>query len=667
MRRWTSLSTAIALALGIAIFSASSSASGTAAPVNRSLPTIAGAATEGGLLIADPGRWHSNSSVSFAYQWQQCLVDGTGCVNIGGANDRIYTARTADVGHTLRVGVTATNRGGSAAATSAVTPALTAQPATAPHNTAPPAISGSPVAGRAVVVSSGTWTGASPIVYSYRWRVCSAAGGDCRDTSNRSQTYRLSQRDVNQSFRVLVTARNAAGTAASLSSATARVTVEQPPAPQNRSLPRIRGLAQQGRALRGDRGTWASSPSSYRYSWLRCDASGNSCTAIPGADGKTYSLSAADVGHTIRLEVDATGPGGTTRAYSPQTAVVAAQPPAVAKPSNTKEPTISGTAQEGKTLTADRGSWDNSPTRYDYSWRRCDRNGNDCDAIGSANGTRYTLHAADVGRTIRLRVQASNASGSSTADSNATAVVRAAAKPDNTAPPTVAGTPTQGKTLTGARGNWTHSPTGYSYAWLRCDRNGNNCASISGAHNSTYAATSADVGSTLRFRVTAANSEGGDTATSVPTAVIQKAAAPTPPPPSRGNGCPAGSGNPDQVTAIASPARLLVDTLQSDPSVVTRGTSTLVVRFHVTSSCGGPVQGALVYATATPYNQFAIPAEAPTGADGWATLTFRRLRGFPVSGHQQLIAVFVRARKPGESVLGGISTRRLVSIPVRLG
>jgi hypothetical protein len=47
-------------------------------------------------------------------------------------------------------------------------------------------------------------------------------------------------------------------------------------------------------------------------------------------------------------------------------------------------------------------------------------------------------------------------------------------------------------------------------------------------------------------------------------------------------------------TLVDPPARLLIDTLQSDPAVVAKGTRTLTVGFHVTSTCGGPVQGALV-------------------------------------------------------------------------
>jgi hypothetical protein len=246
-------------------------------------------------------------------------------------------------------------------------------------------------------------------------------------------------------------------------------------------------------------------------------------------------------------------------------------------------------------------------------------------------------------------------------------VAASTVKPVNSSPPTISGTAQEGKTLTANRGTWDNTPTDYDYFWRRCGQGGGSCSNISGANALTYTLKAVDVGNTLRFRVVAKNADGQTTADSAPTDVIQKAGTPptttTTPPPSRGNGCPAG-GNPDQVASITPPARLLVDSLQSDPRVVGFGTQTLVVRFHVTSSCGGPVQGALVYATATPYNQFSIPPEAATGADGWAELRFQRLSGFPVSNKQQLIAMFVRARKSGESLLGGISTRRLVSIRV---
>ena len=665
MSRSTSLSVATVLALATAAFATASGAADTAVPVNQSPPTLVGAAVEGGVLGAHHGRWQSDSSVSLAYQWRRCLADGMGCADVPSATDRIYTPAAADIGHTLRVTETATNRDGSAAATSSATGTVSALSTSGPHNTVPPAVTGSPVSGGRLAVTNGAWTGTTPIRFSYQWRHCSSTGGTCDETSVRSRVYRPSSGDVNRTLRVLVIARGPAGSTAALSAPTARIAKASSPAPQNRSLPRVQGLARQGDRLSADRGSWANSPSAYAYTWLRCDRSGNGCAAIPGAHGSAYVATPVDIGHTIRLQVDARNAGGLTRAFSPPTAIVSARPsPAAAKPASTVRPSIAGTAQEGKALTGNRGAWTNNPTSFDYSWHRCDRNGGNCDTIGSARGaTTYTLRSDDVGKTIRFRVRARNSSGSDTASSGPTAVVRAAARPENTSPPTISGTPTEGGTLAGGNGSWTHGPTSYAYAWYRCDRNGNNCAAIGGARSSSYRLTSADVGATLRLRVTAGNSEGSSSSTSVPTAVIQRAPAPAP---SRGPGCPAG-GNPDQVTKISPPARLLVDTLQADPRVVTRGTAALVIRFHVTSSCGGPVQGALVYATATPYNQFAIPPEVPTGSDGWATLVFRRLQGFPVSGRQQLIAVFVRARKPGESVLGGISSRRLVSIPVRLG
>ena len=329
---------------------------------------------------------------------------------------------------------------------------------------------------------------------------------------------------------------------------------------------------------------------------------------------------------------------------------------AKAKPSNNSPPRVIGAARVGQVLTGERGTWTNNPTKYDYAWLRCGANGGNCDAIGGANGTQYQLSAADDGHTIRFRVIATNSDGSTTATSAATAVVVAGGKPANTVLPAVSGTAQENSTLSGTNGTWTNSPSKYEYAWLRCDKNGGSCSSINGANKNTYTLTSADIGATIRFRVVASNSAGSDTATSAATALVSKF---------RGNGCPAG-GNPDQASAINPPARLLVDTLQSDPAVVTKSTQTVTVRFHVTSTCGGPVQGALVYATATPYNQFAIPPEQPTGADGWAALTFQRGRGFPASKQQRQLTIFVRARKSGENVLVGISTRRLMSIRVNL-
>jgi hypothetical protein len=264
-----------------------------------------------------------------------------------------------------------------------------------------------------------------------------------------------------------------------------------------------------------------------------------------------------------------------------------------------------------------------------------------------------------VGFRIRVRVTATNAAGSTSAASNPTSSVVGVSGPKNTTPPVVSGTPVVGQTLTATEGTWSGTaPIKYAHQWLRCDGTGGGCASIAGATGLKWTLTSASSGHTLRFQVTATNQAGSTQAISVPTAVVGASQAPS-------AGCPTGTG-PVSVASVNSPARLLVDRQQATPSTVQRGTRVVVLRYHVSDSCGQAVVGALVYATALPYGQLSNAAEQPTGATGWAQLDLRTLSGFPVSPRQQLITIFVRARKPGGNLLGGISTRRLFSVHVRL-
>src|SRR5947199_7427294 len=107
-----------------------------------------------------------------------------------------------------------------------------------------------------------------------------------------------------------------------------------------------------------------------------------------------------------------------------------------------------GDAAGGGTLSGSRGSWANNPSDFNYFWLRCGVNqpASSCSTIGGANGASYTLTSADVGNTIRFKVEAKNAAGSSFADSAPTARIAAApaALPANTSPPTVSGTPQVG-------------------------------------------------------------------------------------------------------------------------------------------------------------------------------------------------------------------------------
>jgi hypothetical protein len=197
-------------------------------------------------------------------------------------------------------------------------------------------------------------------------------------------------------------------------------------------------------------------------------------------------------------------------------------------PVNTAPPTISGTAQVGQTLTAGNGTWSNSPTSFAYQWLRCNAGGNSC--VSVANGTQktYTLVGADAGHAMRVRVTATNADGSASAQSDQTEAVAPAtssAAPKNTAAPTISGTAKVGQELTADEGSWSGNPTGYSYQWQRCDADVAACSPVIGATGKTYGVRLADLGYRLRVAVTARNAKGSATANSAITAIVAPAVA----------------------------------------------------------------------------------------------------------------------------------------------
>ncbi len=202
---------------------------------------------------------------------------------------------------------------------------------------------------------------------------------------------------------------------------------------------------------------------------------------------------------------------------------------AAAPPENTTRPAISGTAREGTTLTASRGTWANSPTSYTYTWQRCASDGTGCGAIGGATKETYTPVLTDVGRTLRVLVTAVNADGHDLAPSEPTDVVASKNGPRSTARPAVSGDTTVGGELSATNGSWTPAPSSYGYQWQRCDTDGANCLNVPGATGQSYGVRAIDEGNRMRVLVTARTQAGGRA--TVSSAASGAIVSDTPPPP----------------------------------------------------------------------------------------------------------------------------------------
>jgi streptogramin lyase len=92
-------------------------------PANLTLPALSGNATMGQALSVSEGSWSNGATVT-TYQWQRCDSAGFSCQNLNGEVAAAHYLSTADVGHALRVAVTAENAVGPATAYSNLSPPI---------------------------------------------------------------------------------------------------------------------------------------------------------------------------------------------------------------------------------------------------------------------------------------------------------------------------------------------------------------------------------------------------------------------------------------------------------------------------------------------------------------------------------------------------------------
>lgn len=370
---------------------------GSGGPAPSSQPSVTGVLQVGRQLTASPGSWSGSGTIGYAYQWYRCDTLGGHCSSIHGATRGTYREVPLDAGHTLGLTVRAEDARGLGAAYAPLAGLVTPASATSAA-AAQPALTGDAIVGRSLTVAPLTWTVPLRGAPAYAWLRCNANGRACAAISGAAAaTYTPVADDVGHV--VLATVTVAGHTVFSQ----LRGIVRGAPGPLATARPTIAGQLQQGSRLAGSAGAWSGSGTiTYAYQWYRCDANGAHCSLIRGATRGTYTEVAADVGHTLGLTVRGTDTTGTTPAYSALAGVVAPRVGLAA----TAQPTLTGTAAVGQTLSVQQGGWTSAPDSFAYAWLRCNANGRLCTTVDGATSESYTLTADDSGHTLVAGVTA---------------------------------------------------------------------------------------------------------------------------------------------------------------------------------------------------------------------------------------------------------------------
>uniref|UniRef100_UPI003A95437E hypothetical protein n=1 Tax=Amphritea sp. TaxID=1872502 RepID=UPI003A95437E len=248
---------------------------------------------------------------------------------------------------------------------------------------------------------------------------------------------------------------------------------------------------------------------SFSYQWQR-SADGVNWSDLSGATNATYTLDDADVDQYLRVAVSITDDQGFAEGpliSSATDAISAVNDPIVGLPS------VSGTATEDQTLTADTSGIsdvDGLSNSFSYQWQRSVDGINWNDLTGATDVT-YTLDDADVGQYLRVAVSITDDQGFAEGPlvSSATAAISPVNDPI-IGLPLISGSAEEDQTLsadTSGISDVDGLNNSFTYQWQR-SADGVNWSDLSGATNATYTLDDADVGQYLRVALSITDDQG---------------------------------------------------------------------------------------------------------------------------------------------------------------
>src|ERR1700722_7514270 len=381
----------------------------------------------------------------------------------------------------------------------------------APALTTAPSISGTYAVGGALTTTDGTFSG-SGLTDTILWARTTQQGVPGTTIAGATgASYTLSAADKGEYVYSLVTAANSAGKASGYGWTT-QIIAAAPAvaAPALTSAPTVTGTYAVGGSLTTTNGTFSGSGLTDTVQWARTTQQGVPGTAIAGATGASYTLTAADAGDYVYSLVTAANSAGKASGYGWTTQIIAAAP-AVAAPALTSAPTVTGTYAVGGSLTTTNGAFSGSGLTDTVQWARTTQQGVPGIAIAGATGASYMLTAADAGDYVYSLVTATNSAGKASGYGWTTQTVAAApavAAPALMTAPTITGTYAVGSALTTTNGTFSGSGLTDTIQWARSTQEGVPGTAIAGATGSSYTLSAADAGDYVYSLVTATNSAG---------------------------------------------------------------------------------------------------------------------------------------------------------------